>query len=264
MKSFKRGEKGFTLIELLIVVAILGILAAVVIPNVVGLMGRGGKQAYNTDVQTIQLATAAFYADTQKGWYDILPGDDPLGPSTYDADLFDDNVWGGNTSGNDQFPEGFPGHYYPTAIAKVGNLVLTLSTTDFDENNVNNYRIILTAPAALHAGYTEALDADIQAHAIWMGLLTNKAGDSNQRNPGFDSTTAYAPPDIMGNRLLAAPRTGMDALYLNEVPKSASDMNGNTLKPGGYVWVAGESGRVFGAYIATNGGWYSGFSGAYP
>ena len=264
MKSFKRGEKGFTLIELLIVVAILGILAAVVIPNVVGLMGRGGKQAYNTDVQTIQLATAAFYADTQKGWYDSVAANDPTGPSGYGnqstTPLFNDNVWGGNTSGNDQFLEGFPGHYYPTAIAKVGNLVLTLSTTDFDENNVNNYRIILTAAA----GGRNALDADIQAHAIWMGLLTNKAGDSNQRNPGFDSKTAAVGSDIMGNRLLAAPRTGMDALYLNEVPKSASDMNGNTLKPGGYVWVAGESGRVFGAYVATNGGWYSGFSGAYP
>ncbi len=68
MKSFKRGEKGFTLVELLIVVAILGVLAAVVIPNVVGLMGRGGKQAYQTDAQIIQLATSTFFSDIHGGF----------------------------------------------------------------------------------------------------------------------------------------------------------------------------------------------------
>jgi prepilin-type N-terminal cleavage/methylation domain-containing protein len=62
-RSFRYGEKGFTLIELLIVVAILGILAAVIIPNVFGFLRTGNLAAANTEVATVKTAAAAYYAE---------------------------------------------------------------------------------------------------------------------------------------------------------------------------------------------------------
>ena len=65
MRIPKRGEKGFTLIELLIVVAILGVLAAVVIPNVGRFIGRGEDEAKDTEFANIQSAVVAMMVDNE-------------------------------------------------------------------------------------------------------------------------------------------------------------------------------------------------------
>ncbi|MFC2024832.1 type II secretion system protein [Chloroflexota bacterium] len=58
-------QKGFTLIELLIVVAILGALAAVVIPNVGRFIGEGETEAQETEFSNIQSAVHAMMVDNE-------------------------------------------------------------------------------------------------------------------------------------------------------------------------------------------------------
>ena len=55
-KCLHRGEKGFTLIELLIVIAILGVIAAVVIPNLGRFAGRGYVEAANAEADAVHNA----------------------------------------------------------------------------------------------------------------------------------------------------------------------------------------------------------------
>jgi len=63
MKRFHRGEKGFTLLELLLVVAILGVIAAVVVPNVGKAIDIGKTGAMRAELNSVQLAMNAGMAE---------------------------------------------------------------------------------------------------------------------------------------------------------------------------------------------------------
>src|SRR5262245_43407657 len=58
-----RKSKGFTLIELLIVVAIIGIIAAIAIPNLLNAIDRGKQKRTMADMRSIGTAVEAYAVD---------------------------------------------------------------------------------------------------------------------------------------------------------------------------------------------------------
>lgn len=65
-----RQESGFTLIELMIVVVIIGILAAIAMPNFVSMMDRAKESDLSESMHTFQLAIED-YAVTHTGQYPL-------------------------------------------------------------------------------------------------------------------------------------------------------------------------------------------------
>jgi len=63
----KRGQMGFTLVELMIVIAIIGILAVIAVPQLLTYRARGYSASANSAVRNAFTAATAFFADSQGG-----------------------------------------------------------------------------------------------------------------------------------------------------------------------------------------------------
>ena len=59
----RRNQKGFTLIELLIVVAIIGIIAAIAIPNLLNAIDRGKQKRTMADIRSVGTAVESYSID---------------------------------------------------------------------------------------------------------------------------------------------------------------------------------------------------------
>ena len=99
-KLTKKTQGGFTLIELLIVVAIIGIIAAIAIPNLLNAIDRGKQKRTMADIRSIGTAVEAYAVDVN-----FYPRETTFNPvstdlaahiePTFIRDAPDTDGWGG-------------------------------------------------------------------------------------------------------------------------------------------------------------------------
>lgn len=95
----KSNEKGFTLIELMIVIAIIGILAAIAIPNFIAYRDKAYCSAAESDVQSVMGAIADYFSIPTN----ITVSDTSPGLPVSGTDLSNSNTYGITSVGTNSY-----------------------------------------------------------------------------------------------------------------------------------------------------------------
>lgn len=170
-----RAQRGFTLVEMVIVLALLGVLSAILIPRVGGLLDKGDAARLGTDVSNVDLAVADFRNDRHQG-----PDGTP--------------EWGAGP--------GSARRWYPTATGLPGNVELDLADGPTDDHGNRRLMKYVDGPGV----GAPADAADVQAALVWLGLLVN---EPSTVSPADNQTTGGATPrdDEVGEYLTAFPES---------------------------------------------------------
>src|SRR6185436_17829630 len=72
VETMSRTQKGFTQIELMIVVVIIGILAAIAIPNFIAMQNRAKEGSTKANMHTVQLAAEDYGVQNDGAYSDVM------------------------------------------------------------------------------------------------------------------------------------------------------------------------------------------------
>ena len=155
MRISKRGQKGFTLIELLIVVAILGVLAAVIIPNVGRFIGSGEEESAETELANVQTAVVSMMVDNGLS---ALPN--PVGTATDSMIAFPDATSVAASADKLTDPDGY---LYEVTTDKDGYILYTHDITGAAaaDPNPGQVDVSYVASATTTGTYTVAADGTV-------------------------------------------------------------------------------------------------------
>ena len=84
-KLFRKSKKGFTLVELIVVIAIIGVLAAIIVPTTLHFVNEGQEQAANETVNRVRDAI-------NNGLTQAVVDEKPISPTTIDEILAAANI----------------------------------------------------------------------------------------------------------------------------------------------------------------------------
>ena len=153
-----RKSSGFTLIELLVVVVIIGILAAIALPNFIGAQKKAKVAQVKSNMHTAQLAAESYATDTAGVYSTTVAGLSPYYPG------------GGNT---------------PTGAS--GNYPLNPFSGHVDAPTLGSVTNVTTSRAA-HSGTTTGTAGNVQYSVVVVGV-----GNDSYAVIGFDDAGKSVP-----------------------------------------------------------------------
>ena len=100
LKRIHQGNKGFTLVELLVVIFIMGVLAAIVIPNFSGIVDEGETEAAAAELSIVQTSMDVMMARSGISAVTVTAATGDMSTFPTGNVLYPDYMRTGNTTGN--------------------------------------------------------------------------------------------------------------------------------------------------------------------